>query len=728
MSSEPFPSIPVRQGIKMAIAGMLGFGAALWLRLPNPTWCIFTVIVLMLAQYVGAIAEKAVLRAVGTVVGATLGILLVGNFASDPAVMIVGSFLVAAFGTMMFGGNLYPYAFFLGALTTLVVVGSTMKDPANAWHFGMARILEITLGILFSTAVTSVVWPRYARAEFQTNFRAALAVAGRIAIARSRGLLDATAAPGADLEAEEVRFSTRMNTLRLLLRYGQRESEYFRVKLPIRRRMTSALGALFEAAESLGQRLPMQSLYRTLVSEELDELHREIEAEFRELDTYTDRPDPVNEKLTAAIARCEKRIEEVRLQGLSRGIPIEEAMDFSSHYVALLDICERLRVIRDCFHQLHDISEVIIPERRNRPEPFRITAFWIRNGIKGGLTAVAALAYVNWINPPGGTTVPFAAWLLTATSRMYPGGEGDRRAFSYVLTVAAVGIPYAALLLVIAPFLAEYFWLNVFLAIGLFALGFAIARQGGIGLYTQCGMLFFIGAIGLNAQEPVAFPQIVNVYFGVVIALVLSAIIQRLLWPVLPQREICALFAEFFAHCRGLIGSVDRDTLAHEEERIALIPPELAAWARVATTPEYPAGERERLFALLQTAERLGYCLLATRRIAEIEVPADVAAALNEKITAIEGACREALAGLEDAFQNDAPFRAADSPLAAFGRLEVELGAIRQRYLSGVIAFPAAIPYFGALNFLEEAIRAIDRCAEQVRGLRLDRYRGDYAL
>lgn len=726
MSAEPFPSLPVRTGIKMAIAGLIGFSIALWLRLPNPTWCIFTVIVLMLAQYVGAIAEKAMLRAIGTVLGAGLGILLVGNFASDPAVMIAGSFLVAAFGTMMFGGNVYPYAFFLGALTTLVVVGSTMKDPANAWHFGLARILEIVLGILVSTAVTSVIWPRYARAEFQTNFRTALAVAGRVVVSRGRGLFGEIP-PDPALAEDETRFSTRMNTLRLLLRYGQRESEYFRVKLPVRRRMTSALGALFEAAESLPLHLPDESRYRELVGPELDQLHREIEAEFRELDTYSERLDPVNARLAAAVARCETRLAEVRAQGLSRSIPIQEAMDFSSHYVALLDICARLRVIRDCFYQLHNLPEVIAPERRVRPEPFRLTAFWIHNGIKGGITAVAALAYVNWLNPPGGTTIPFAAWLLTATSRMYPGGEGDRRAFSYVLTVAAAGIPYAALLFAITPFLAEYLWLNVFLAVGLFLLGINIARQGGIGLYTQCGMLFFIGAIGLNAQEPVAFPQVVDVYFGVVIALVLSAVIQRILWPVLPQREIFDLFAEFFAHCREVIDPQSTETLEFAEERLALIPPEIASWVRVATTPEYPAGEKEKLIGLLHSAERLSYCLLSARRISEIEVPADVAV-LNQKIDVLEVGCREALTRLESAFRRDAPFLPAPSQTAAFGRLEGELAALRQKYLAGVLAFPAAIPYFGAMNFLEEAIHTIDRCAEQLRGLSLDRYRGDYAL
>ncbi len=727
MPAETFPSMPVRQGIKMALAGVIGFAIALWMRLPSPTWCIFTVVVLMLAQYVGAIAEKAMLRAIGTLVGACLGILLVGNFATNPPVIVVGIFLIATIGTMMFGGNRYPYAFFLGALTTLVVVGNTMESPANAWHIGINRILEITLGIVVSTAVTSVVWPRYARVEFQNSFRATLAEAGRVASVRSRRLLDAEETSLA-LSAEELRFSTRMNTLRLLLRYGQRESEYFRVKLPLRRQMTAELGALFEAAESLGQRLPGQSRYRDLFGAELRALHAEIEREFESLVTYREDIDPVNPTLVSAMERCETRLEEVRAQGLSRSVPVREAMDFAAHFVAILDIGARLRVIRDCLHQIHHTPEVIAPDRPSRPEPFRLTGFWIRNGIKGGVTAALALVYVNWINPPGGLTVPFAAWLLTATSRLYPGGEGDRRAFSYVITVALAGIPGAALLFALTPFLTEYLWMNVFLAAGLFALGFTIARDGGIGLYTQCGMLFFIGGIGLDPQKAVTFPQIVNVYFGVVIALVLSAIVQRLLWPLLPQREICSLFAEFFACCRQLVEPAGKNFAAFPEERIALIPPELAAWVRVATTPEYPAGEREKLLALLQSAERLGYCLLSTRELARIEVPAEVVERLAERIAAMQKGFLEVLTALEAAFRSETSFEPPASQLAAFASLERDLGEIRQRYLSGALNFSGAVPYFGALNFLEEAALTIDRCGEQIRGLSLDRYRGDYAL
>jgi uncharacterized membrane protein YccC len=728
-----YEDVAVRQGIKMGLAGMLAFACALWLRLPNPTWCLFTVVVLMVAQYMGAIVEKAMLRAIGTFLGAILGIALVGNFATEPAVMICTVFVVTAFGTMMFGGNLYPYAFFLTALTMLVVVGNTMENPARAWEIGLNRFLEITLGIIASTAVTGVLWPRYARLEFRRQFRDALREAGRVAVERSRRLLACEDTPDTDPEmaATETRFAARMNKLRLLIRFGQRESQYFRARVPIRRRAIGEMGALFEAAVSLGQRLPRQSRYRALIADELREFHAQLEREFEALVTLPAISEPENTPLQAAADRCDARLLEVRDQGATRDIPTQEAMDFSAHFTALRDIAARLKAIRACMHALHFSPEPVTPRAAEKaPDPFRVTTFWLRNGIKSGITATLALIYVNWLNPPGGLVMPFAAWLLTAMSKTYPGGEGDRRAFTYVIHLALAGIPYAVLLLALSPLLANYAWMNLFIFAGLFALGYTFTRQGGISLYGQCGMLFFVGAVGLNPQEPVHFPQILNCYFGVVLALLLSAVVQRMLWPVLPQHEIRALFAELFAICRELLEKPSPQRLDELQERIALIPTELSAWIRATTTPEYPEGETQRLCGLLASAERLSYCMLSARKLDEIEVPPVFEKLAEVDLENVRQQCREALQTFETAFARGAenPPTPPQSLFAAFQPLELCVGEARQKYLSGEASFPKAIAWLGAMNFLEDATRLIDLCAGQLRTLSIERYAGDYAL
>ncbi len=725
-----FENVPIQQGLKMALGGMLAFYVALWQGLGSPSWCIFTVVVLTLAQYVGAIAEKSVLRAIGTVAGALLGIWLVGSHGSEPLFVMGGCFVIAACGTMMFGGNRYPYAFFLAALTTLVVVNNTMTDPSNAWHTGVARTEEICVGIVASMIVTAVVWPRYARTEYRRNIRSALRDIGNVATERIRRLLetDATSGPDPEMQKFVTSFATRMNTLRLLIRYGQRESQYFKARLPIRMKMIGEVNACFEAAVSLGQRLPRQSRYRDLVATELRDIHGQLIREFKDLDTE-ESVERTNPELAGAIERCDQRLAELREQGATKNIPIQEAMDFSAHYTALLDIAARLRIIRDCLYQIHNLPEVLTPRNTGKPEPFELDAFWIRNGIKGGLTATLALLYVNWLNPPGGAALPFAAWLFTSMSRTYPGGEGDRRAFTYVIRAALAGIPYTLLLLVLTPFLSDYFVMNCFLFIGLFLLGYTIANQGGISLYAQCGMLFFVGTVAMNPQNPVSYQAIIENYFGVVLALVLSSLIQRLLWPVLPQHEIRKLFTEYFACCRKLLSPVSAAEFDHLQDRLALIPPEAASWIRVTTTPEYPPGETQKLIGLLHSAQHLGYSILSARKISELDIPAGIRTQLDANMKSIEQGSREALQALEDAFIKGKrnPTKSV-SQFAIFQPIEKPLSKVRQSYLSGALNFPQAIPFLGAIDFLETTTRTLDQCAEQLRGLELEAYSGDYAL
>jgi uncharacterized protein YacL len=64
----------VRYGIKMGLAVLLALWIAQLYRLQYPNWSVLAVLVLMNAQYVGATANKALMRALGTVVGALIGV------------------------------------------------------------------------------------------------------------------------------------------------------------------------------------------------------------------------------------------------------------------------------------------------------------------------------------------------------------------------------------------------------------------------------------------------------------------------------------------------------------------------------------------------------------------------------------------------------------------------------------------------------------------------------
>ncbi|MGA7393876.1 MAG: FUSC family protein, partial [Terrimicrobiaceae bacterium] len=157
-----FASLAVRHGIKFGVAGVLSLFIALSLRLPDPTWAVMTVFVIMFAQFVGAVAEKAVMRVIGTALGGVIGYLLTARLEQQPVLylLLVGG--VVGFGTAMFGYTKYPYAFLLCALTTMVVASNGMIDPTFSWRPALARIEEVSVGVISAVIVSSLLWPRYA--------------------------------------------------------------------------------------------------------------------------------------------------------------------------------------------------------------------------------------------------------------------------------------------------------------------------------------------------------------------------------------------------------------------------------------------------------------------------------------------------------------------------------------------------------------------------------------
>ena len=88
----------VRYGIKLSLASLLSLYVALVLRLEHPNWAVLTTLVMMNSHYIGSTALKAILRCVGTIGGALLGIWLVGTYASSPVVFLLLIYCFLEFG------------------------------------------------------------------------------------------------------------------------------------------------------------------------------------------------------------------------------------------------------------------------------------------------------------------------------------------------------------------------------------------------------------------------------------------------------------------------------------------------------------------------------------------------------------------------------------------------------------------------------------------------------
>lgn len=718
-----------RYALKFGLAGVLAVFFALVIRLEMPTWALFTVFVLMIAQYVGAIAEKSIFRIIGTIIGAILGYVVTASFEQQPLIFLSIVGLIVAFCTAMFGQSRYPYAFLLCGMTMTVVASNGLGNPDFSWQYALWRIEEVTLGILVAIVVQSLIWPRFAREEFAKNTRAAFGDL-QVCFHASAQAVFTGGSEDAIRQAED--FPARISALRALLDFGARESQYFRDRLPTYFEITSCLARIASAIATLSKHLPPDSYYGNHAREETEAIHQALEAALGNLASEDSSPAlraTHREKLKVAFADLEEKVTTLRSDPELFEISTEDAMAFGLHLLAADEIRQQI----ERTHELLDSLPVVGDLRTLRePEPFVSPVpppFWIRSGIKSGIAMVSALAIDNWLQPPGGSMFVLGTWVMTSLNATSPGGRGDWRAFHYVIYSILVLIATSLILLAIRPLLSSYAVMNTIIFVWLFVWGYNSFATRGMTIPMQMAMLLIVGILGLNGQEPIAFQAIVDFFFGLALSLVLASLIQRLIWPSLPQWELRDRLVELLRLSRRLLSEGPGAIPLWQKTRLALIPGEAGLRINRLTAPVVPEGERERLASYLNTLRRVGSQLAVTIGRLVPLLPAEHVEKGREQLTNLEAELRKHLAAHESSLEN------AETPKIDPQNLDKLLAAwrtwvhdLRVWMLKNHRASHEIIRIVGLSGRYEEAGRDILRAGEEARQLRLSRYMGDYSL
>jgi uncharacterized membrane protein YccC len=723
-----FANLAVRHGIKFGLAGLLSLFIALSLRLPEPSWAVMTIFVIMFAQFVGAVAEKAVMRVIGTVIGGVIGYLLTAGLEQQPVIYLLSVGGVVGFGTAMFGYTKYPYAFLLGALTTMVVASNGMSDPNFSWRAALTRVEEVNVGVISAVLVSSLLWPRYAREEFMAKMRLALgALADGLAV-RSALLLRPSAATN---ESNDRGFATTIAGLQNLLHFGAKESQYFRARLPTFTDIIACLNRISSAVETLGQTLPEEAALRRHLRAELEAAHAAAEECLR---TFAD-PDADSGRRASALAQVSSRrtewrekLQALRDTGVIEAIPVEQALQFSGHALSIEEVVQQLGKLNSLLdslpaNPLQPSREMVAP-----PSP-PLDPFWIRNGVKACIAVTVGLFIQNWLNPPGGAMIALATWVSTVLSRLYPGGQGDRRAFHCVVYVASGGLLYVVVLLLLTPALSSYLIFNLLLFVALFVFGYLTQAITGVTYTMQIVLLATVGVVALNAQEPVTFQSISGVYFGVVLGVTLSASVQRLFWPVLPQWQIRDRVVELLGLCKSILQFSPEQRPQWLHQRLALIPGEATNWIAVMNKTDCPADEPQRLRQYVETLRRAaGHLLTSTGQLLPLLSDRQVEEG-RKALRLLREIMNHELSSQMALFQQREP----PQPLAvtlqeAVAQTHQWIQDLRAWILANNIPMNDSIHLLGLANRFEMAGKELLTASHQAAALRLNLYLGDYIL
>lgn len=150
--------------IKTFIAGMLALFISFELDLINPMWSIGTVLIIA-NPYSGMVSSKCVYRVIGTMGGAVVALTLTPHLINTPWLFTVVLSLWVGFALYVSLLDRTPrsYAFMLAGYSTAMIVFNaiTYIDQYNIFDIALARVIEISIGVISSAVVSATILPMH---------------------------------------------------------------------------------------------------------------------------------------------------------------------------------------------------------------------------------------------------------------------------------------------------------------------------------------------------------------------------------------------------------------------------------------------------------------------------------------------------------------------------------------------------------------------------------------
>ncbi len=146
---------------KTFASAMLALWIALRMGLDRPYWAMATAYIVA-QPLTGAMRSKAAYRFYGTLLGAVACLALVPNLVDAPVLLIAAL-------SLWIGGCIYfavldrtprSYVFLLAGYGVALMGFPIVDAPGTVWDVVLARVEEITLGIICTTVIGSIVFPR----------------------------------------------------------------------------------------------------------------------------------------------------------------------------------------------------------------------------------------------------------------------------------------------------------------------------------------------------------------------------------------------------------------------------------------------------------------------------------------------------------------------------------------------------------------------------------------
>jgi len=492
--------------LKCFLAAMLAYWLALRIGLTRPYWAVTTAYIVS-QPLAGAVLSKAVFRAVGTVVGAAAAVILVPNLVNTPALLSLALALWLGFCLYVSLLDRTPraYLFLLAGYTASIIGFPAVAVPDQIFAIAIARVQEITLGILCGSLVHAAILPQTVTSVLHARIEEILRDAERW----SRDSLGSDSDP--KLDADRRRLALDINELHQLSIHLPFDMARFLPRIRTVRALQDQLSMILPLASAIDDRMTLLGARAAALDPVLGGLIGRVRDWLATLsDAPERRPDAAGWRAAADALIAEARALE---PAIGRPVAWGDALRLNL-LARLQDLIAAHRDCRDLSDQLRSplrtpvtprVGELLTHRRRRTFHRDHRAA--LRAAL--GTIATIILGCTFWIATawPDGAGAVLIAGVCCA---LFGAADDPAPIISVFLKGMIAGTLVSAVyIFAILPGVEDFATLAAVLAPACLLIGVFLARPQTT-LFATGLLLGFLNTVGLNDRYAADFPAFAN--------------------------------------------------------------------------------------------------------------------------------------------------------------------------------------------------------------------------
>jgi len=612
-------------GVKVALAVLIALWIELWFNLGMAGSVVICVLIVA-SGTLGTTIQKSILRMIGNLIGCSIGLVFLQLFAQDRVGGAVAFSLYSVVCCYFLQRSRYAPAWHWTYDSAALVFFFHIGTATESFTYTAERWLELSIGIMSMTLVSSILWPSRAGKVFERKFLPLLKdLAATVGSLRSA--LSGSAAPQAP--ATPAQLAAQISALRSALDTASRDTARYE-------RFRDGYESLIDGLQSLIARAtllngsfsnlspttesPARLAHLGLIAAALDHIKTSIEAladyaheHFAELPAKPTIPD---------IREVHATADRIRSELASSDYSMRDA-------AAVLHVCE---TITRMANEIERFTETLVHVEEKKEYQPKLSAvrsldgehvpFWRRLDVRKSLASglVIALAFAVWMttNWPAGPLAVFFAVLVTSKNCTAPYLPPKAMIPGLIVGLFAGSVIYLGVLPKLDGFWQLAAVLFTFCAIGGYLTMSPNPKIAGVaGLTSIIGILI----MNLQAHQTFTFSRVVSLSYGLLGGTVLGFIVLSVMWPIVPEKMLTGQIKAVLTSCRRWLGGLSSheaaspaakaDFARRSARQLGLC----VLWSKFLNYDRLPQDSRRTIAKLIDSMQTIVFHLIEAERV-----------------------------------------------------------------------------------------------------------------